>query len=245
MAMAMLLSGTAMAQQMDPDYATDVKRWTTKPEFMSPLVDHLPVSQTIPSPKQVLGKTIGAPDTLHYYEQIIAYYRKLAEAAPDRVKIIEIGKTEEGRENIVVMISAPDNIASLDTYKKNLALLADPRKLPAADAPAVIAQTKPFYHISGGLHSAETGPPEMLMELAYRLLTEDSAMIKGIRDNLVVAITPVLEADGRDRYVDWYYRNLIDEKDDRNKPGGPPYWGKYIYHDNNRDINFSTSARVT
>lgn len=244
MAMAMLLSGTAMAQQMDPDYAADVKRWTTKPEFMSPLVDHLPVSQTIPSPKQVLGKNIGAPDTLHYYEQIIAYYRKLAEAAPDRVKIIEIGKTEEGRENIVVMISAPDNIASLDTYKKNLALLADPRKLPAADAPAVIAATKPVYHISGGLHSAETGPPEMLMELAYRLLTEDSAMMKGIRDNLVVAITPVLEADGRDRYVDWYYRNLIDEKDDRNKPGGPPYWGKYIYHDNNRDINFSdVSAR--
>src|SRR3546814_16831180 len=46
------------------------------------------------------------------------------------------------------------------------------------------------------------------------------------------------------RYVDWYYRNLIDETDDRNKPGGPPYWGKYIYHDNNRDINFSdVSAR--
>lgn len=243
-AMAMLMCGTAAAQQMDPDYATTVKGWTTKPEFMSPLVDHLPLSTTIPSPKAVLGNYIGAPNTLHYYEQIIGYYKALAAAAPDRVKIINIGKTEEGRDNLVVMISSPQNIANLETTKANLAKLADPRKLSAADAPAVIAATKPIYHLSGGLHSAETGPPEMLMELAYRLLTEDSPMIQNIRDNLIVSITPVLEADGRDRYVDWYYRNLIDERDDQNKPGGPPYWGKYIYHDNNRDINFSdVSAR--
>ncbi|MFC0205727.1 M14 family zinc carboxypeptidase [Novosphingobium soli] len=242
--MAMLLCGAASAQQMDPDYADTVKSWTTKPEFMSPLVDHLPVSSTIPSPKQVLGQHIGAPNTLHYYEQIIGYYRALAAAAPDRVRIIEIGKSEEGRENVVVMISAANNIANLESYRANLARLADPRTLPAAEAAGVIAATKPIYHISGGLHSAETGPPEMLMELAYRLLTEDSTLMKTISENLVVSITPVLEADGRDRYVDWYYRNLVDERDDRTKPGGPPYWGKYIYHDNNRDINFSdVSAR--
>lgn len=228
---------------MDPDFAATVKSWTTKPEFSSPLVDHLPLSETIPSPKQVFGKHIGAPDTLHYYDEIVRYYRLLASKSP-RVKILEIGKSEEGRQNIVVMISAEDNLAKLDTYKANLARLADPRGLSAADATALIAATKPIYHLSAGLHSAETGPPEMLMELAYRLLTEDSPMVKGIRDNLVVALSPVLEADGRDRYVDWYYRNLIDETDDQNKPGGPPYWGKYIYHDNNRDINFSdVSAR--
>lgn len=231
------------AQQMDPDYAATVKAWTTKPEFMSPLVDHLPLSDTIPSPKAFFGQHVGAPRTLHYYDQIISYYRALAAKSP-RLKIIEIGKTEEGRENIVVMISSEANLANLDTYKANLARLADPRTLSATDATALIAATKPIYHLSGGLHSAETGPPEMLMELTYRLLTEDSPMIKGIRDNLVVSLSPVLEADGRDRYVDWYYRNLIDEVDDRDKPGGPPYWGKYIYHDNNRDINFSdVSAR--
>lgn len=242
-AIAALLGTAAAAQPTDPDFARSVKAWTTKPEFSSPLVDHLPVSDTVPSPKQVLGNHIGAPKVLHYYEQIVGYYRALAEKSP-RIRIIEIGKTEEGRENIVVMISSEENLAKLDTYKTNLALLADPRRLPAADAPAVIAGTKPIYHLSAGLHSAETGPPEMLMELAYRLLTDEGEMIRGIRDNLVVALSPVLEADGRDRYVDWYYRNLIDETDDRNKPGGPPYWGKYIYHDNNRDINFSdVSAR--
>lgn len=242
-AIAVLLCGTATAQTMDHDFEKSVRTWTTKPEFTSPLVDHLPLSETIPSPKTVLGNHIGAPNVLHYYDQIVGYYRALAAKSP-RIRIVEIGKSEEGRQNIVVMISSEENLAKLDSYKKNLALLADPRRLPTTDAAAVIAETKPIYHLSGGLHSAETGPSEMLMELAYRLLTEDSAMIAGIRDNLVVAISPALEADGRDRYVDWYYRNLIDETDDRNKPGGPPYWGKYIYHDNNRDINFSdVSAR--
>ena len=91
----------------------------------------------------------------------------------------------------------------------------------------------------GGLHSAETGPPEMLMELAYRLAVEDSPLINQIRDNVIVTITPVAEPDGRDRYVDWYYRYLVDETDERRDSVEPPYWGKYIFHDNNRDINYS------
>ncbi len=234
----------ASAQTMDPDFAKSVKEWTTRPEFMSPLVDHLPLSTTIPSPKQVFGDHIGVPNKLHSQEQIVDYYRRLAAAAPDRVKIIELGKTNEGKANIVVMISSAENMAKLDSYKHNLALLADPRKTSAADAAKLISETKPIYHITAGLHSAETGPPEMAMELAYRLLTEDSPLIQKIRDNLIVALSPILEGDGRDRYVDWYHQSLIDETNDLDKPGGPPYWGKYIYHDNNRDMNYSDpSAR--
>ena len=91
----------------------------------------------------------------------------------------------------------------------------------------------------GGLHSGETGPPEMLMELAYRLAVEDSPLIRRIRESVIVSLTPAAEPDGRDRYVDWYYRHRIDETDERENSGGPPYWGKYIFHDNNRDINYS------
>jgi hypothetical protein len=90
-----------------------------------------------------------------------------------------------------------------------------------------------------GLHSAETGPPEMLMELAYRLAVEDSPIINEIRQNIIVTITAVAEPDGRDRYVDWYYRHKIHEKGEEDRIIGPPYWGKYIFHDNNRDINYS------
>ena len=79
----------------------------------------------------------------------------------------------------------------------------------------------------------------MVMELGYRLAVEDSPIINNIRDNVIVMITPVLEPDGRDRYVDWYYRHKIEEKTEDDRITGPPYWGKYIFHDNNRDINYS------
>jgi len=61
-------------QQMDADFAKSVKEWTTKPEFISPLVDHLPKSNTIPSPKDILGYHIGAPKKLTYYGDLLMYY---------------------------------------------------------------------------------------------------------------------------------------------------------------------------
>jgi hypothetical protein len=226
------------SQQQDEDFARSVKGWTTKPEFISPLVDHLPKVAGIPSPKDALGHHIGAPGKLTYYADIVSYYRALASKSP-RVKVITIGKTDEGRECVVAVVASEESIRNLDQYRASLAQLADPRKLTDPEARAVIAKTKPIYHLMGGLHSSETGPSEMLMELAYRLATEDSPVINQIRDNVIVTITPVADPDGRDRYVDWYYRYKVDEKNETDSFGGPPYWGKYIFHDNNRDINYS------
>src|SRR6266478_217687 len=227
-----------LTQPMDDDFAKLVKEWTTKPEFMSPLVDHLPKSGAVPSPKDVLGYHIGQPKKLTYYADILRYYRALAAKSP-RVKVMTIGKTDEGRECVVVFIGSEDSIKNLEVYRAYLRSLADPRRINDAEARDIIAKGKPIYHVMGGLHSAETGPSEMLMELAYRLVTEDSPVINQIRDNVIVTITPVAEPDGRDRYVDWYYRYKIDEKSEEDSLGGPPYWGKYIFHDNNRDINYS------
>ena len=62
-------------QSLDADFAKSVKEWTTKPEFSSPLVDHLPKSATVPSPKDILGHHIGAPKKLTYYAELLTYYR--------------------------------------------------------------------------------------------------------------------------------------------------------------------------
>ncbi|MDX2039770.1 MAG: M14 family zinc carboxypeptidase [Acidobacteriota bacterium] len=225
-------------QQMDEDFAKSVKEWTTKPEFMSPLVDHLPKVAGIPSPKDVLGYHVGMPQKLTRTADLYRYYRALEKASP-RVKVINIGQTDEGRECLVVFVANEDTIKNLETYRGYLAQLADPRNLTEAQAQDIIAKSKPIYHLSAGLHSGETGPPEMLMELAYRLTVEDSPIINAIRDNVIVSITPAAEPDGRDRYVDWYYRHKLDEANENDSMGGPPYWGKYIFHDNNRDINYS------
>ena len=225
-------------QAMDADFAARVREWTTRPEFLSPLVDHLPAGGGVPSPKDVLGHHAGAPRELTYYAEMLEYYRALAAASP-RVSISPIGRTDEDREMVVVTVANEATLTDLERYRRDLARLADPRGLGEAEAQAVIARAKPIYLLMAGLHSGETGPPEMLMELAYRLAVEEGPLFDRIRDELIVALIPAAEPDGRDRYVDWYYRHLIDITDDRDRIGGPPYWGKYIFHDNNRDINYS------
>jgi len=230
----------AGAQTMDADFAARVKEWTTKPEFSSPLVDHLPQGGAVPSPKDVLGHHIGAPKQLTYYADVLRYYDALA-AHSKRIKVERIGKTEEGRDTVVIYIGAEESLKHLEENRKNLARLADPRGMSNVDATALIAKTKPMYTLSGGLHSAELGPPEMLMELAYRLITEDSPLIEKIRSEVVVALIPVADPDGRDRSIDWYYAHNVDVTDYQ-KMSGAPYWGKYTKHDDNRDINYAGLA---
>jgi hypothetical protein len=229
---------TVNASTNDEEFARLVKEWTTRPEFISPLVDHLPKVKGVPSPKDILGHHIGEPKKLTYYADILSYYRALAKASP-RVKVLPIGKTDEGRDMVVVFVSSDEAIKNLETYRGYLAQLADPRKLTDAQAKDIVAKAKPMYHLIGGLHSTEVGPPEMFMELAYRLVTEDSPLIRQIRDNVIVSITPVAEPDGRDRNVDWYYRYGINETEDKPVGAGVPYWGKYVFHDDNRDINYA------
>ena len=236
------LAAAPMAAQPKPvndeEFAKLVKEWTTRPEFMTPVVDHLPKVAGIPSPKDVLGYYVGAPKKLTNTVGLYKYYRALAAATP-RVKVFEAGKTDEGRDCLVAAVGDEETMRNLDTYKGYLAKLADPRGLSDAEAKRIIGLAKPIYLFSVGLHSAETSPPEMLMELMYRLATEDSPLIENIRKNVIVMTFAVSEPDGRDRYVDWYYKYKTSEETDADNMGGPPYWGKYIYHDNNRDINYS------
>jgi hypothetical protein len=241
LALAAIAAGlvlTQTRQAQDDDYAKAVKEWTTRPEFMSPLVDHLPKVPGVPSPKGVLGYYIGTPKKLTHTAEIGKYYRALA-AASKRVKVMTTGTTDEGRECLVAVIADEDTIRDLDRYKGYLARLADPRGLSAADAKQIIAQAKPIYFLTGGLHSAETGPPEMLMELAYRIAVEDAPLYDSIRKNVIVMVNAASEPDGRDRYVDWYLKYKLSEEGENDRTPGPPYWGKYIFHDNNRDINYS------
>src|SRR4029077_15934227 len=99
-----------------------------------------------------------------------------------------------------------ENIRNLQRNRDNLAKIADPRGLSTDQIKQLIATTRPHYHLMGGLHSGETGPSEMLMELVYRLATETSPLIRQIRDNVIVSVTPQADPDGRDRNVDWFNR---------------------------------------
>ncbi|HKK45259.1 MAG TPA: M14 family zinc carboxypeptidase, partial [Balneolaceae bacterium] len=217
-------------QKMDKDYGKKIKEYTTNPDYLNELVDHLPASSNITSPKDYFGTIIGAPDTLHYTEQIYGYMRKLAEQSP-RVMVRTIGKTEEGRDMIEVFIADSATIKNIDTCRGYLNKLSDPRSLDKKRSEELIPKAKPIYYLTAGLHSPETGSPEMVMELAYRLAVSNSPKIQHIRNNVITGISPVTEPDGRDRVVDIYRWR------DAHKGVTPnlTYWGHYVAHDNNRD----------
>ncbi|MCA1584554.1 MAG: hypothetical protein LC791_07195, partial [Acidobacteria bacterium] len=230
-------------EQLDAEFATLVKEWTTKPEFITPLVDHLPKRAGVPTPKDILGYHVGAPKKLTYTADQQRYFRALEEALPGRVKTIVAGQSEEGRDIVVVFISSEANLKNLETNRQNIRRLADPRGVGDVEIKKLLESTKPHYHLSAGLHSTETSPPEAVIELGYRLAVSEEPYIRQIRDEVIVSITPTTDLDGRDRAVDWYYAYKIDEAYDGGENyGGPPYWGKYVFHDNNRDINYGVDS---
>jgi len=220
-------------QPVDRQYTDQILKYTTDPSFLSPLVDYLPASKTVPTPAKVLGDISGAPDMLPYAEDVYRYFR-LLEAGSPRVKVFTIGHSEEGREMIAAAIADPKLLDGAKGNDARLAQLADPRMIGLDDAKArqIVDQSWPVYYITGTIHSPETGAPTALMELAYRLAVDDAPYIKYIRSHMIVLITPVVEVDGRDRMVDIY-------KWHKAHPGGDwphlLYWGHYVAHDNNRD----------
>jgi Zinc carboxypeptidase len=220
-------------QPIDEEYTKKIHEYTTEPFFSSPLVDYLPASKTVPTPKAVLGDIAGAPGKLPYSQDVYRYMRMLEKASP-RVKVYSIGTTEEGREMIAVAVSSEANMTKLEENRSRLAKLADPRTINMDDGEAdkLAAASTPIYYITGTIHSTETGAPTALMELAYRLAVDESPYIKAIRDGVITLITPIVEVDGRDRMVDVYNWHLAHPNENL-----LPliYWGHYVAHDNNRD----------
>jgi len=232
-AVSQVRPGRDPKQAIDEEYTKKIREYTTETFFNSPLTDYLPASPNVPTPKAVLGDVAGAPGKLPYAEDVHRYMRMLERASP-RVKVFEIGTTEEGREMIAVAVASEKLLTKLEENRARLAKLADPRTINLIDEEAdkLVAASFPIYYLTGTIHSTETGSPTALMELAYRLAVDESAYVKNIRENLVTLITPVVEVDGRNRMVDVYNWHLAN-------PGQnwPPliYWGHYVAHDNNRD----------
>ncbi len=214
-----------------------IAKLTTEARFGNPWVAYVPASSSVPSPTRYLGHIVGAEGELSGTAKIYGYFRALAAACP-RVRVQVIGRSEEGRDILLAAVADEEGIRDLDKLKAATAALADPRKTSPDAAEGFIASARPIYYLNAGLHSTETGSPEMVMELAYRLAVSEQPMIRKIRSEVIVLINPVSEPDGRDKAVDWFYRYLKGKMDyERLPPVSPPYWGHYVFHDNNRDTH--------
>lgn len=188
--------------------------------------------QSVPTPEQALGFRPGADYKLADYAMIVDYYRKLAAAAPDRIHVVEIGPTAQGQKMILAIISSRESMRQLDHYRDISRRLALARGLTDAQAHELARQGKAIIWIDSGLHASEVASAQHAPELAYRVVTEETAEMQFIRDNAILLQVPVMNPDGLNLVVEWYKKNV-----------GTPYeladmpwlYHTHVGHDNNRD----------
>src|SRR5712672_2868320 len=231
---------TAAPDVPEPGSVEAIAKATGDPRFLSPWVSYLPQSKSVPSPTAFFGRILGAPGEFVDTAKAQAYCRALA-AASSRVRVFSIGRSEEGREILMVAVADDNGIRDLDRLKAATASLADPRTTSPDAAEALITAARPIYYFNASLHADETGSAEAVLELAYRLADSEQPHIRRIREQLVVLINPVSNPDGRDKVVEWFYRYLKGKADKGSLPRmSPPYWSKYAFVDINRDTHQQT-----
>ena len=189
-------------------------------------------AQTIPTPKEHFGFNIGDNYQLANYTQTEAYFKKLA-ASSDRVKLVDMGKTEEGRSQYMLIVTSAENQKNLARYKEISQRLARAEDLTPAQAKALAAEGKAVVWIDGGLHANETVGAHQLIETAYNLVSRNDEETKRILDKVIVLMVHA-NPDGQELVSDWYMREKDPQK--RSLSGLPRLYEKYAGHDNNRDF---------
>jgi hypothetical protein len=201
-------------------------------------------AQIIPTPKEHFGFNIGDNYQLATYTQTEAYFKKIA-AASDRVKLVEIGKTEEGRSQYMLIVSSPDNIKKLDRYKEISQRLAHAENLTDAEAHALAAEGKTIVWIDGGLHATEVVGAHQLIETIYQIVSRKDPETLRILDQVIILFTHA-NPDGQELVSNWYMRESKPEK--RSLEQLPKLYEKYAGHDNNRDfymLNLKETQNMT
>jgi len=163
--------------------------------------DRGPYRPQVPRPDSLLGRPIGSRQTL-YHEQQQALDRMIA-AAPDRVRTEAMGTTWEGKRMRLLIISAPENLARLETIRINLARLADPRRTSAAQARSLAQETPVTVLLTHSVHGNEPAGFEAVLQTAYQLLASEEPATLEILRHAVVLINPSQNPDGHERFATW------------------------------------------
>ena len=186
----------------------------------------------VPTPISVLGHNPGDDFYLADYEDTVRYFHALA-AASDRIKMFTVGKTTEGKDIEIAVISSSQNLAKLDETKMIAGRLAHATNLNDDQAKELARTSKVIVHIDGGLHADEVAGPQHTMVLAYKLLSaQNDPQIDAILDQVILVLWPTLNPDGQDMVVHWYRQNVGTKYE----VSPMPYlYQDYVGHDNNRD----------
>ena len=198
------------------------------------LAQQAPVVQT---PEAFLGFRVGADTKLARWDKIVEYMRLVANGS-DRVRFRELGKTTQGNPFIALEISAAENLKKIDYYR------GLERRLYFRDGTPTDAQRDEIFQagkavvvVTCNIHSTEIGASQMVLDLVYRLATDNSPRIQHVLNNVILLLVPSLNPDGQIMVVDWYNKNLGTEFE----PSQLPWlYHPYAGHDNNRDMYMFT-----
>src|SRR5499427_6174095 len=193
------------------------------------------------TPKDALGFNVGDDYQMASYTQLEAWWKKLASESP-RMKLESIGKTEEGRDQWVAIISSPENVKNLAKYKEIAGKLAHAEGVSEQDARALAKEGKAVVWIDGGLHASETVGSQQLMEWVYQMVSRtDEETMRFLNDVILLCVQA--NPDGQDLVANWYMREKEPAK--RSMAGLPRLYAKYIGHDDNRDFYMSNMKETT
>nr|MCB7500210.1 M14 family metallopeptidase [Enterobacter roggenkampii] len=198
-------------------------------------------ARSLTTPLEAFGHEVGADYRLITYSQFERYLQTLA-GQSDRMKLLEIGKSSEGRTQYLSVVSSPQNLANIDRYQEIARRMAKAEGVSEAEARALAAEGKAVVWIDGGLHSTETVPPQALIAALYEWLTAEDAEARRILDDVVILFAP-LNPDGWELVSTWYMRNEDPLK--REYASIPRLYQKYVGHDNNRDYYLSAMTETT
>ena len=189
-------------------------------------------SRVAPAPEATFGFKPGADYKLANYDRSLEYFRTLA-ASSRYVRLVEAGKTTQGRPMVFALISNPKNLDQIERHRQIAQRLAHPQGLTDDAARQLAREGKPIIHIDGGLHSTEVAGPQHTPLLAHELISKsDVPFYRAILDNVILMLWPTINPDGQQMVADWYMSNV-----------GTPYelsplpqlYQEYVGHDNNRD----------
>lgn len=187
-------------------------------------------AQNLPTEKEIFGFNIGDNYKLANYTQTEKYFKAIA-AASDRVKLVDIGPTEEGRRQYMMIVSSPENIRNLDEYKAISQKLARAENLSDEEARALAEKGKAVIWIDGGIHATEVVGTHQLIASITRFVNRKDPETLRILDNVIILFTHI-NPDGQELVSNWYMRTPDSTKRNTDIPR---LYQKYIGHDNNRD----------
>jgi hypothetical protein len=194
----------------------------------------------VTTPRQQFGFDIGADYHLATYTQLAEYWRKL-DAESDRMVVQEIGKTSEGRPQLMAIVTSPENHRNLQKYQDISRRLAYAEGLTDDEARALAKEGKAVVWIDGGLHANETLGAQQLTQIVYEMVSRtDEETMRFLDDTIILFVHA--NPDGHDLVADWYMRNPDPAK--RSSAGLPRLYHQYIGHDNNRDFFASTQKET-